>query len=191
MKKTIKLFTFLLMLMITAISCEKISDEQITLKLSMNGEIDPSLLIGEWEFEKFAYTVDGKKISDVANISGSYGFKPTLTIPFAPTTATREMEDYRERLWMLVQQNTSWYSCSLSGNLIELKNEFGTLMYITPPSEYYDVLFSFSNAYSFVINGNELIIYFKQVKDKNALSYCTLTKDKNLLILKKKDNKHI
>ena len=179
------------MLMITAISCEKISDEQITLKLSMNGEIDPSLLIGEWEFEKFAYTVDGKKISDVANISGSYGFKPTLTIPFAPTTATREMEDYRERLWMLVQQNTSWYSCSLSGNLIELKNEFGTLMYITPPSEYYDVLFSFSNAYSFVINGNELIIYFKQVKDKNALSYCTLTKDKNLLILKKKDNKHI
>ena len=58
---------------------EPLSDELISFNLSESGNIDPELLIGEWDCVKFAYTADGKKISNVVAIS-----QGRLTIPNEP-----------------------------------------------------------------------------------------------------------
>ena len=77
------------------------------------------------------------------------------------------------------------YNCSISDNLINLTFLVTTLMNVPLPHEEYDITLALSNAFSFVIIGNELIIYFKEVKDRNLLSYCTIIENRNLLILKK------
>ena len=47
---------------------EPLSDEQISSNLVIDGDIDPSLLVGEWNLTRFARTTDGIKISNCADI---------------------------------------------------------------------------------------------------------------------------
>ena len=81
--------------------------------------------------------------------------------------------------------NSSSYVCSIEGNLIELSGGSSTYINVVSPHLEYDLIYAFENAYSFVIKGNELIIYFPKIDDKEKLSHCTVIKNKNLLILKK------
>jgi len=76
MKPPFKLLTFTLSLIMATISChnenEQLSDEQISSNLlrigGVEGSIDPALLVGQWNVVKFAYTTDGKKITNVTDI---------------------------------------------------------------------------------------------------------------------------
>ena len=177
-----KLFKFIPILMIFFFwSCQheadQLSDEQISINLSIGGEINPELLIGEWDCSKFAYTADGIKISNVAAVSSGF-----LTIP---TTSTPIDDDGAGR-WGLSVINSMGFIYSLEGNRIELKQRGSTYIYVFSPHEEFDLISALNNAYSFVIKGNELMIHFQKVEDKEELSYCTVIKDKNLLILKKR-----
>ena len=157
---------------------EPLSDEIISFNLSESGKIDPELLIGEWEAIKFAYTADGNKISDVVEITDGW-----LTIP----VATTPIVDDGTGQWVLCVVNAIMYSSSIEGNFIELLRKGSTYVYVVSPHLEYDLEYAFDNAYSFVIKGNELIIYFRKTEDKEILSHCTVIKNKNLLILKKND----
>jgi len=125
----------------------------------------------------FAYTEDGNKISNINNVSGG-----GLIIPIAPTPVDNNVEER----WTLQSWNTLLYTCSISGNLIELKLCGSTYVNVPSPHIEYDFTLALSNAYSFVIKGNELFIYFKKVENKDLLSNCTVIENKNLLILKKR-----
>ena len=139
-------------------------DQQLSELISTNllknelVSIDPALLIGEWNCEKFAYTADGNTISDVVTIS-----KGSLTIPYAPTPIEHNAEDR----WNLKHSNGNWFICSLTKNLIKLELRGSTFM-LSPPEEE-EIVNALMNAYSFAIKGNKLIIYFTGVKNKNLL----------------------
>ena len=157
---------------------QPLSDEEISFNLSKSGEFDPALLIGEWELVKFASTADGNKISKVVNVSGG-----RLEIPIAPTADDCEI---KRGQWRLQCANEIFYICTISGNLIELKSCLRSYLGVGPPHVEYDCDLAFDNAYSFVIKGDELIIYFIKVEDKNLLSKCIAIKNKNLIIFKKR-----
>ena len=144
--------------------------EQISLNLLIDGTADPELLIGEWNAIKLAYTADGKKFSNEVAVQA------TLKIPSAPTPIDYEEKD----LWRLSYYG-SQYTCSLSGNLIELTLRRSHFYWIEPPHEAYDLTCALAGAYSFVIRGEELIIYFKGCEN----NVNQVNKNKNLLILKK------
>jgi hypothetical protein len=133
-------------------------NDKISLNLSKNGEIEPTRLIGVWDCVKFAHTKDGNIISDIAVIS-----KGELTIPVAPTPIEENVDDR----WHLKHSNDNFYICSLSNNLINLTLKGSTFM-MSPPEEE-ELLLALANAYSFVIKGNELIIYFTGAENKNLL----------------------
>ncbi|MCL2072862.1 MAG: hypothetical protein FWH18_02995 [Marinilabiliaceae bacterium] len=183
--KTIDFFKYIavLLLMVDIISCQKtdpstaLSDEQISLNLSKSGKIDPELLIGEWDCVKFAYTVEGKKISNVVAIS-----QGRLTIPFAYSPD----DDNGLNRWELQVVNSIMYVCSMESNYIELFVKRTTYINVVPPHLEYDLMYALENALSFVIKENELIIYFPKIEDENRLSQCSVVKNKNLLILKKR-----
>jgi len=156
---------------------EPLSDEEISFNLSENGKTDPDLLIGEWDAIAFAYTVDGKRISNRTAIS-----KGRLKIPVAITV----IDDDGKGLWELSVVNTSMYACSLSGNLIELTFCRSTYIYVPPLHIENDLTIALVTACSFVIKGNELIIYFTKVEDKDLLPNCLVIENKNLLIFKKR-----
>ena len=137
---------------------QTLSDEQISFNLSKDGKIDPTLLIGEWNLVKFAHTTDGKKTSDVVDIS-----RGRLIIPFAPTPIEKN-EDER---WRLDHSNSNWFICSLNENLIKLELRGSTYMLGTPEED--EIVNAFINAYSFVIKDEKLIIYFAGVENKNLL----------------------
>jgi len=188
--KKIELSTFLLlMLVISVTGCNKDEEdavqkqiEQITQNLSDSNELNPELLVGTWKPVKFAYTADGKQISDITALKSTNFI---FAIPTLPTSVKHNEDDK----WSLACINTFGYTYSLNGNLIELKLNGSTYIYVIPPHEEHDVTIAISNARSLVVKGNELIIYFTKVKDKKLLSYCTVIEDKNLLILKKVDTK--
>ena len=169
-------------------SCQ--NDENIgfinKIDLSKQGSNKPELLIGKWNIIAFAYTEDGNKISDVAAIS-----KGSLTIPCAITPIEYIWDDLWDDpiLWKLSCGTTSWYSCSLFDNIIELKHKGSTYQYIIPPNETLDIIFALTNVYSFVIKGDMLIFYFtgieKYLTGDNSNYYTEKIKNKNLLILKK------
>jgi hypothetical protein len=172
-------------------SDQRVSDELISTNLSKDGECDPKLLIGEWDAIEFAYTTDGNKLSNRNVISG----RGSLIIPNEPFIENIEnVEDIlgdweraRNSRWSLNCWN--WFSmfCSSSGkNEIEVKITCDTQVMVYTPHIEYDLYFALSKAHSFVIKGNELILYFSEVKDKELLSKCTVIKDKNLLIFKKR-----
>ena len=139
-----------------------LSDEQIATNLSKTGKIDPDLLVGNWGIKNFAYTVDGKIISNEAPIS-----KGRLNIPLAPTPTEYEQDDK----WWLSVYNLMGFICELSGNFIKLTFEGSTYLYVTPPNIEYDIIEAFINSYSFVIKGNELIIHFTGVDKRNLLIF--------------------
>ncbi|MCL2739098.1 MAG: hypothetical protein FWE30_06595 [Bacteroidales bacterium] len=160
---------------------EPLSDEQISSNLltmgGIDGSIDPQHLIGEWNLVKFAYTADGKEISNITTVSGGW-----LKILFAPTPVEHCVSDR----WMLHCTNTMNYTCSISGNFIELEGRGSTYIHVPLPNIEIDAERAFANAYSFVINGNELIIHFKRIDDKKTLSNCVAIENKNLIIFQKR-----
>ena len=170
MKQTIIFLTGLIaIILISLTSCKEETakeetPETIAANLLKQGTADPELLLGEWELIKFAYTKDGNGISDREKIL--YGnpkkIHPTLNIPFAPTPIENEMGDR----WCLNYYNSIWYICSLTDHLINLTPRGSTLVYAPVENV---TLSAFRNAYSFVIKGNELIIYFKKGERKNLL----------------------
>ena len=139
-----------------AIGCNK---QEISQEIPpVNEETDPALLIGEWDCVKFAYTEDGKTISDVAAIS-----KGHLEIPFAPTPVENNPEDR----WCFEYKNAILFICSISGNLIELKLDGYT--YAMPPPEELAIAWALENAYSFAVKDDELMIYFAKGDHWNLL----------------------
>ena len=161
----LKITVILLMLVGSFYSCQSknevnrtLSDEQISFNLSKDGEIDPTLLIGEWNLVKFAHTTDGNKTSDVVDI-----LRGRLIIPFAPTPIEKN-EDER---WRLDHSNSNWFICSLNENLIKLELRGSTYMLGTPEED--EIVNAFINAYSFVIKDEKLIIYFAGIENKNLL----------------------
>ena len=153
------------------------TDELIISNLSKDGLIDPELLIGEWDMIKFAFTPDGVEITNEEAIAKGY-----LFIPSAPTPKDSKCNDL-DNLWMVTPTNYSWYIGSIFDNLIKFTHCSSTYAYIIPPNERYGIGYAIDNAYSFVIRGNELIIYFKQAV---SFDYWAVIENKNLLILKKR-----
>ena len=156
--------------MISLTGCTKEKEpDTIAANLLKQGTANPEHLIGRWYFVKYAYTKDGNTISDRdAVVMHSYPPivpLPTLTIPFAPTPAENNLEDS----WHFGYYNSIWYVCSLNNHLIKLTKRGFTLIK-APPNEA-EIDSAFINAYSFVIKGNELIIYFKGENDKNLLIF--------------------
>ena len=183
MEKNIKKAVFLLAMAIAVAGCESstselLSDELISSNLSKDGEIDPELLIGEWDIIEFAYTADGNKISDAVTIS-----KGRLTIPFVPTPIESNMYER----WILQYMNSLGFICSLDRNLIKLEYAgSSTYIYATPPSEECDITLALTNAYSFVIKDDNLFFYFtgieKELTGENSHYYTEKIKNKNLLM---------
>jgi len=167
---------------------ETLSDELISFNLSESGTIDTELLIGEWDCVKFAYTEDGKNISDVVNITNAY-----LDIPVAPTDTVCEVYDSetgmysQSKVWVLHSTyNGGGWLCSLSGNLINLTFCGSTKIYVPNPHEERDMVWALDNAKSFVIKGNELMIYFTGDEDDKSFTSIAGNKRINLIILKKR-----
>ena len=162
----------------------QLSDEQILSILLSNGEIsgynDPELLIGEWEAVRFAYT-DEVYISNVAAIS-----RASLEINSIPLDFSVGCDFELENLvWRLGVWNTSLYFCSILDNLIDITFCYSTYVLVPSPHEEYDIAFAIGNARSFVVRGDELIIYFNG-DDEHWKDNFKFKENKNLLILKKR-----
>ncbi|GHT68708.1 hypothetical protein AGMMS50239_34360 [Bacteroidia bacterium] len=112
--------------------------------------IDPTLLVGEWDCIKFAYTADGKTILDINTLS-----KGRIII-----------SNLKDK-WAFVHTNEIFYNHSLSGNLIQLTMNGST--FVMPPQEEINICEALENAYSFAIKDNELMIYFTGDDNKNLL----------------------
>ena len=140
-----------------------LSDEIISSNLSESGKIDPELLIGEWDCIKFAYTADGNKISNVANISN-------CQVTVADAILWHEDEELLDHEFSVYFKVCS-YPYSRSGNKIKIIHEKIACFAINVPwtNVELEVSNSLKNANSFVIKGNELIIHFTGVKNKNLL----------------------
>ena len=171
---------------------QPLSDEQISFNLSKNGKTDPKLLIGEWDAVAFAYTANGHKIYEVVKIKSAH-----LVIPVAPTGSECKVYDpeigsFKSSVkWGLECSNSFGWLCSISGNSIKFTSCGGTKMGLPCPDEENDILKAFYNAYSFVIKGNELMIFFTDDKDRffgDDAKHCSIAggKKMNLIIFKKR-----
>jgi len=132
----------------------------IASNLLKKGSADTTFLIGKWDVVKLAYTANGNEISDVTAIS-----KAILTIPIAITP----IENYLQDRWKLDCVNSIWFVSSLSDNLIELAMCGSTFVYVPDEHEENHIVSALTNAYSFVIIDDELIIYFIGIEDRNLL----------------------
>ncbi len=157
---------------------QPLSDEQISSNLSKMGEIDPGLLIGEWDLIAFAYTGDGNKISDVAAISKVAAWvdvngsglplnRLTISDDNPMDYGNVESSDRLSGPWVFWPYYLYY---SISENLISYsKEDYPYYIMDTFTDEGYDVLNALRNTYSFFIKNDELIIYFIGAKNKNLL----------------------
>jgi len=138
----------------------------IAANLLKQGAADPELLLGEWNFIRFAYTKDGKEISD-RNTLGEGTPIPQLEISSTATLIENEMLKMVWRLWFI---NSYRFHYSLKSNIIKFESCDRTYVY-SPKYDHIEreIDAAFCNAYSFVIKDNKLIIYFKKGEDKNLL----------------------
>ena len=179
-------------------SCRKdvlLSDEEISSNLigtgGIEGSYDPKLLIGEWEPVMFAYTANGKKIAKIAGISmtdyfGRPRFLAINDYPYEFKKYLMSQLTLPEDLSTLFGPCTIFdysFLCSISGNLINYRSELNDVPIANFPlqtsfsynskidldSEQLDILNVFESAHSFVLRGNELIIYFKGDEKRNLL----------------------
>ena len=129
---------------------------------------DPNLLIGEWESVKFAYTLDGNKISNVANISN-------CQITIADAILWYEDDELPDHEIFLYFKVCSYaYSRSgNNGNNIKFIHEKSACFAIEVPwtNDEMEVDKALRNVYYFVFINNELIIYFTGDKNKNLLIF--------------------
>jgi len=165
----------------------QLSDEEITANLAKQGKCDPALLIGRWDSIRYAYTSDGNKIFyEVATTMGYCLVIPTVPTPSRPDSIPDWKQWWHPDLWYLIPGSQPAFCCSLSGNLIFIKNSSST--YAGYGIEQNDLVFALVNSYSFVIKGNELIIYFtgKPPEEEFTKDYTEKFRNKNLLIFKRK-----
>jgi len=144
---------------------EPLSDEEISFNLSENGKTDPDLLIGEWDATAFAYTADGKKVSNLATISD-------CPVRIVNTFLWHEDDELLDHEFSVNFKICS-YPYSRSGNKIKYIRERSACFAINVPWTNVEMKVdnSLKNAYSFVIKGNELIIFFTEAKDNNLLIF--------------------
>ncbi len=161
MKKVIIIFTFIIAT--TTISCEK-DTTTICENLLEQGSADMSLLKGEWVFEYFAYTPNGKKIKKNDEILNSW----------------MEIEDIcdinsNDTCYMYVH-STNWirYIYTLENNNgIFFSMNISTEAY--PSEEERKLTNALANVYCYIIKDNELLFHYKEDDYEN-----------NILILKRK-----
>lgn len=186
MIKKITLYLVSIVWLAGGLSCNNAEMELNSLfNPSEHMKIDTEFLIGEWNIVKFAYTADGNKISDVAAITNVRLVIQTIT-GNNPVRCNLNIEDIDLELSLSCVNWTGAY-VSLSGNFINITHCGSTYLYAIPPHEEYDITFALLNAYSFIIRGDELILYF-QGDDKDWRNSFLIKENKNLLILKKNKN---
>jgi hypothetical protein len=119
---------------------------------SINEEIDPTLLIGEWDCIKFAHIAKNGAISDIDVLSKGHIVIPDINMEYK---------------WVFVHTNEIFYKYSLSGNLIKLTMSGST--YILPPQEETKICEALENVYRFVIEDDRSMFYFTEIENKNLL----------------------
>jgi len=158
------LLTVCLMGVVACKNNEPKDKQMIASNLLRKGSLDVNLIVGEWNCIKFAYTTDGNKISSVANISNC-----VVNIGDASFCGTTDDE--------LPSHNLSVYFkiCCFpylqSSNIINFIQDKSACFAILEPytDDEIEVDKALRNAYSFIIRGDELIIHFIGVKNKNLL----------------------
>jgi len=199
MKNILKLTIFIAVLLILTgglTSCKKteqlLSDEEVLSILLSDGAVsgnnDPALLIGDWDAVRFAHT-DGKTITTIANLSEgdcSFSFRlPIVGNRYNCLDRAYNRVDTADLVGGLTCENGVTYCCTLSGNLISFARGWGTLVDLDWPHIEYDLELALLNAHSFVIRGDELIIYFEG-DETCCIDYFKFKEPKNLLFFKKR-----
>ena len=186
--KKIKL-VLIIYVLVWNFSCENIFDdeynnkllskEEIADNLAKKGKNSADLLVGEWRLIKFAFTSDGKKISKEISVS-------QRTILKVPSEFIFTNDEFDETVWWSIGViNTCWFFCSIEENLIKMESKKASLVYVEPPHLEFGVFNALSEAYSYIIRGDELLIHYSFIEDEHKLSTYPLLKNKNLLIFKK------
>ena len=155
---------------------QQLLQEQISNNLLIGGDTDPALLIGAWEALKFAYTEDGKVISNekpFSMLSKVYHPYKTLLIRNEDPLNyifTREAPPDLFGPWNFLNEDLFY---TKSDNLIKYweSNFLAYMIMIHVTEEGEEALKALKNAYSFVIKGDELFIYFTGVKNKNLIIF--------------------
>ncbi|MCL2414678.1 MAG: hypothetical protein FWC94_05430 [Bacteroidales bacterium] len=190
MKKILKITAIsaiLLMFIGSLTSCsgkeERLPPEQIASNLAQKGSIDPKHLIGEWDIVRFANTIDGNNISIGSAISINANLTIAVPVSLYYGCSTKKIDF----MWFLsTTAGKINFCCSLLGNLIDITRGPGSMVFVMPPHETYDIEFAIANARSFVIKNNELMIYFRG-DEKLWKDYFAIKEPKNLLILKRRE----
>ena len=155
------------------------------LKVAGYNDYEPfARLIGEWDCIRFAYTADGKIISDVADILS------TAILSIVPIPDVSSIGCGYEQVdleWHLGIINWNRFYSSITGNLIKLKLCGSTYVGTPVPHVELDISFALPKAHSFFFRGDELFIYFEGEGDyEQWKDYFIVKERKNLLILKKR-----
>ena len=159
-------------------------------KISNNTDIPIAEILQKYDLEWIASTRD-MSIDEVIDF-----LRPQLEIPDPPFIPLKEdewsdhyREGYVDFLWHIYGDcNSGFWTCrSLFGNLIYLKWHGSTKKYCQNSVDD-DIIFAVSNAHSYVIRGNELIIYFTGIEKLNKAQKkeFKILKNHNLVILTKR-----
>ena len=148
--------------------------DDIAFNLSKEGSSDPALLVGKWDCIRYAYTEDGKTISNSESFPFNYYFE--IGDEVSKNLASTSW------IWTFSNESTIFlvhYALSPDFNLIKINAYQMTFNLLV--LEMYEMIYgengivtNLFNACSYVIKGDELFIYF------------TGSKQNNLLIFKKK-----
>ena len=147
--RTMSSIVLLTMSLLFTISCNK-DTATICENLLEQGIANSFSLKGEWEFEYFAYTVDGSKIKNKEAIQKGYiSITDTGSVWFYHT-------------------NTIHFSYTLDNS----NGIFLTLLWsteINPRQEEISILDALKNSLCFVIKNDELLIHYKEADKKNII----------------------
>jgi hypothetical protein len=147
----------------TTISCEK-DTTTICENLLEQGMADPALLIGEWDFEYFAYTANGEKIKKNDEISNS-------RMQIEDVCEVNSIDPCYMHVYSV---NSIRYIYTLSNsNKISFSLDITTE--VAPSEEEIKITEALANVYCFIIMDNELLFHYKKDDYGN-----------NILILKRK-----
>ncbi|MDR1983319.1 MAG: hypothetical protein LBQ28_00610 [Prevotellaceae bacterium] len=148
MKKILKLTAMLLILA----ACNH-SDDNFCTKLSEQGNIDYSSLLGDWQCQSFAYCSNSidNAVNHVAILKGHISITDINNI------------------W-LYHTNEIHYDCILGKpNSMHLTLKGST--YINPTQEEIDITQALDSAVCYVIIGDKLFIHFNGFSNKNILIF--------------------
>ena len=141
-------------------------DEQISSNLLKKGTANPVLLIGEWDCIKFAYTANGKKISKEVPAT------PTFSIAIIVGRANySQLCSHDGELYVTIAFANHVSCYSISNNLINWSHGFRYVVDSPITDDEAIILNILKHAYSFAVNGDELIIYFTGEENKNLLIF--------------------